>query len=718
VGGQGILRAVLAALALLTALCGPVRAQTAAPEDSPVLFRADQVSHDRDLGVVVATGHVEMTHGPRVLMADTVSYNQRADLVTATGNVSLLEPTGDVVFADHVELSGDFREGVIENIRILMSDDARIAAVGGRRTAGNITEMRKAVYSPCRTCAGRTTGTPIWQIKAVKVVHNQEEKIIEYTDAFMEFFGIPVAYTPYLSHPDPTVKRKSGILTPRYGSDSELGLLLEVPYYIDIAPDKDATLRPIVTGNEKVVLAGEYRQRFTDGKLKLDTSLTHASKDKGEDELRGHFYADTDFDLNDTWRTGAQVRLTSDDTYLQRYRFDSEDVMENHLFLEGFRGRNYAALQGYHWRGLRANDDPSLTPIVVPLGDYNFVGEPGPGGGRWEIDANMLVLTRTGGTDSRRLSLTTGWRLPHIGRAGDVYNLRASLQTDAYFADKVEVPTRSSSDTESGFASRAFPRMGMDWRFPFARTGAETTQIIEPVAGIALSPNGGNSSRIPNEDSQDFEFDDTNLLSANRFTGLDRVEGGQRIYYGMRFGVYGASGGATSMFVGQSYRPRKDDTYANGSGLEDHFSDIVGRVKVKPISPVSLEYRFRLDKDDLSPRRNEVSFSIGPKALNISGNYLFIDDSTAVDEFGAREELSGQISSRVTNDWEVTAFTRRDLEEDQTLNFGFGLTYLCDCFKATLSFTRTFTQDRDVKPSDTILLRLEFKNLGQVETAG
>lgn len=712
--------------ALLAATAAPSLAQTAAPEsaqpgvpeDGPVLFRADRVNHDRELGIVVATGNVEMTHGDRMLLADTVSYNQRRNLVTATGNVSLLEPTGEVLFADHVELTDDFRDGIIENLRVLMTDDARIAAVGGRRTGGNITEMRNAVYSPCRTCAGRTTGTPLWQIKAVRVVHNQKEQIVEYNDAFMEFFGVPVAYTPYLSHPDPTVKRKTGFLAPSYGGNSELGVSLQVPYYLNIAPDKDATLRPTITSNEGLVMAGEYRQRFTDGTLKLDASGTYGSKSGNEDGFRGHFYGDTDFDLNNTWRTGAQVRLTSDDTYLQRYGIDSTDVMENRAFVEGFRGRSYAQVEAYHWRGLRQRDDPSTTPIVAPLANFNYLGEPGEGGGRWEMDANMLVLTRTGGTDSRRLSLTSGWRLPHVARSGEVYSLWATLQSDAYLVDDVQESGKAAGDTSSGLTGRLFPRIGMDWRYPFASHSARYTQVIEPVVGVALSPNGGNPDDIPNEDSRDFEFDDTNLLSANRFTGLDRVEGGQRLYYGMRFGVYGAAGGASSVFVGQSYRPRVDDTFAEGTGLADHFSDIVGSVQIKPRSFVDIDYRFRLDKDDLTPRRNEVQFSLGPPALRITGNYLFVDQGTTDEEFGTRSEISGMISSQITPDWRFAMFTRRDLEEDSTLSHGFQLTYLCDCFTAHLSFVRTFTQDRDVRPSDTLLLRLVFKNLGEVETAG
>ena len=156
---------------------------------SPVLLKADQLRHERKLGIVVGRGNVEISQDDRILRADTVSYNQNTDILSATGNVVLLESTGDITFADFVELSGDFKNGIIENIRILMSDDSRIAAVGGRRIGGDVIEMSKVVYSPCRTCVG-PGGPPIWQLKAIKVVHNKTEKIVEYRDAYMEFAGI------------------------------------------------------------------------------------------------------------------------------------------------------------------------------------------------------------------------------------------------------------------------------------------------------------------------------------------------------------------------------------------------------------------------------------------------------------------------------------------------------------------------------------------------
>ena len=678
------------------------------------LFKADRLRHERELGLVIATGSVEMVEGERVLRADTVNYNQKQDIVTATGNVVLMEPGGDVVFADHVELTGDFKDGIVENIRILMTDEARMAAVGARRVGGERTELRKAVYSPCRSCESKS-GTPLWRIKAVNVVHNKTEQSIEYRDAFMEFFGIPILYTPYFVHPDPTVKRRSGFLAPRYGSESVLGVILETPYYFNIAPDKDATVRPIFTTNEGLVLAGEYRQRFVDAELKLTGSGTYGTTQSGEQGFRGHLFSDIRADLNETWRTGADIRLTSDDTYLQRYDFSSIDTLTNHAFVEGFKGQNYASAQSYFWRGLRNDDDPGTTPLVAPILDFNAITPIGKGDARWALDANFLSLSRSEGADSRRLSVTNSWELPHVARTGEVYHMYASLQADAYYASNVQKPGKAIGDTSSGFTGRLFPRIGLDWRFPFSRSSGSSTQIIEPIAGFQVAPNGGNSGQIPNEDSQDIEFDETNLFSRNRFTGLDRVEGGQRVYYGLRFGIFGSSGYSDG-FIGQSYRLRRDSDFSPTSGLNDHFSDIVGRVSVQPSSPVKIQYRFRIDKDDFTARRNELSANVGPPALQLNLNYSFFDEGSGSGEFTDREETTFGFSSRITPAWSISASTRRDLQSSSTLNHNIGLTYECDCFTMKLTFARTFTQDRDVRPSDTIFVRLIFKNLGEIQS--
>lgn len=711
---------------MLPAAALPAIGQTRPPAqtDAPVLFKADQLRSEQKIGLVVATGNVEFTQSGRTLIADSVTYNRRTDTVTANGNISLLEPTGEVVFADHIELTGNMRDGIIENMRVRMSDDSRIAAAGGRRIGGTRTEFRKAVYSPCELCEKDPTRAPIWQVKASKVAHDQETKDVTYNHAFLEFYGIPVMYTPYLSHPDPTVERRTGFLVPSYGSDSELGTLVSTPYYFDIAPNMDATFTPIVTTNEGVVGTGEFRHRLSQTDYTVEASLTHASRDDNKsDGFRGHLKGELLHEFDRTWRGGVDLHLATDDTYLRRYNFDAPDTLENRIYAEGFRGRNYASANAYYFQGQRSNDDEGETPIVFPKLDYNYVGEPGTFGGIWKVDTNALILTRTGGTDARRLSAKTKWELPYISRLGEVYRLFASLQTDAYWVNDVQ-EADAPGNTISGFSGRAFPQAGLEWKLPWARRDGRFTQIVEPIVSFIVAPSSQNPDRIPNEDSLSFEFDDTNLFSENRFGGIDRVEGGSRITYGLNSGVFGLNRGFSSFFVGQSYRLSQDSDFGTDTGLDDHFSDIVGRVEISPTQYVNALYRFRLDKNDFAPKRNEVEATAGVPKFRLNVNYLSIDQQNLndlldpEDEFRDREEITVGFSSQATKRWRFGASTRHDLSGGGgALRHGAFLSYEDECFHFQLDYARTFTRDRDVQPSDTILFRVVFKTLGEVGTS-
>ncbi|MGZ0245886.1 MAG: LPS-assembly protein LptD, partial [Alphaproteobacteria bacterium] len=615
-------------------------------------------------------------------------------------------------------------DGVIENMRVRMSDDSRIAAAGGRRIGGTRTEFRKAVYSPCKLCEKDPTRAPIWQVKATKVVHDQEMQDVTYRHAFLEFYGVPVMYTPYLSHPDPTVERRTGFLVPSYGSDSELGRLVSTPYYFDIAPNMDATFTPIVTTNEGVVGSGEFRHRLSKTGYVLGGSITHASREDGKSNgLRGHLKGELSHEFDPTWRGGADLHLASDDTYLRRYNFEAPDTLENRVYAEGFRGRNYASANAYYFQGQRSNDNESETPIVFPKLDYNYVGEPGSYGGIWKLDANALILSRTGGTDSRRLSAKTKWELPYISRLGEVYRLFGSLQTDAYWVNDVQ-ESDALGNTISGFSGRVFPQAGLEWKLPWARRDGPFTQIVEPIVSIIAAPSSQNPDRISNDDSLSFEFDDTNLFSENRFGGIDRVEGGSRISYGLNSGIFGLNNGFSSFFIGQSYSFRRDNDFGTDTGLDDHFSDIVGRVDISPTQYVNALYRFRLDKDDLTPRRNEVQATVGVPKFRLQVNYLSIDQQNLTDildpedEFRDREEITVGFTSQATKRWRFGANTRRDLTgSGGSLRHGAFLSYEDECFQFQVDYARKFRRDRDVKPSDTILFRVVFKTLGEVGTS-
>jgi LPS-assembly protein len=236
------------------------------------------------------------------------------------------------------------------------------------------------------------------------------------------------------------------------------------------------------------------------------------------------------------------------------------------------------------------------------------------------------------------------------------------------------------------------------------------------VTSFVVSPYGGNPNKIPNEDSPELEFDDSNLFKQNRFTGVDRVEGGPRVSYGLRWGVFGDKSGSTTAFIGQSYRVRDDDTFAQGSGLEDNLSDIVGRVRIAPARYANVTYRTRVDKEDLAPKRHEVRANVGVPALTISTNYMFFDNVSG-GAFPKREELTLGAGSRINRFWRAGASMTRDLLDSGTRNVGVNLIYEDECLVFTVIAQRHFFQDRDLKPDDTILLRVNFKTLGEVFTS-
>ncbi len=716
---SGLVGCIAVCAAFLGIAAPTAIAQTPDLGGEPVLMNADELIYERELGLVVAKGKVEILQGERILLADTVSYNQKTNTVTASGNVRLLEPTGEVFFADYVELSDDMKNGVVENLRIRLSDDSRLAANAGKRTDGLRTEMRQAVYSACDACKDDPDRAPLWQVKARRVVHDKEDREVRYHDAWLEMWGVPVVYTPYLEHADPSVKRKSGFLAPSYGSNNNVGAFVEVPYYFVIDESRDATLRPIYTSDDGLVYSGEYRQRFDDGEFQVSGSFAIADRDSGEednittneDEGRGHIFAKGRWDFNDTWRAGADINRATDRTYLRRFNFfgDPGNVLESHAFVEGFRKRNYVGVDSFWFQDLRLGLRPD-TKLILPTAQYAGLTEADRFGGRWNFDGNFRSLYVDDSPQSQRGSINAGYSLPLVAPIGFITTLSASMRGDLYYVDY------NSGEKSNGFEGRLVPQAQVDWRFPFGRQAGEFYQVIQPIAGIVVKPTNLNDDDIPNDDSTVIEEDASNLASIDRSPGLDRVEEGARIYYGLGGGMYDPWGGVVRGFLGQSYSFSDDSTLQEEAGLNQSFSDFVGIAELVPNRYMDLLYRFQFDEKNLDANVNEVGFNLGPKALRLSGDYIFVRNEPNAEEFRTREEISLTASSKIDAWWTMRASYKRDLDKDESRSAGAGLEYEDECFILESRWNRDFTASTDVSRGDTFFFRVTFKTLGEIES--
>ncbi|MDB5406306.1 MAG: lptD [Rhodospirillales bacterium] len=717
-----------AALVWLTLCGGAVFAQAPAPSAAPkqgapskqsaapILFTADELQNDQELGLTVARGHVQMTQDQRTLLADVVTYNQRTDTITASGHVSLQEPTGEILFADFMELHDHFSEAILRQMEALLTDRSRLAGNTARRTNGNRIELRRGVYSPCDLCQDNPEAPPVWQLRASDIVHDQTTHTIEYRNARVELGGIPIFYSPYLSHPDPTIKRRSGFLIPTVGNSSNLGFHATIPYYWAIGPDRDATFSPILTSGAGEVLAGEYRQRFSNGGMQLRGSVNYDPVSAPPGTLvRGHLLGTGQFDLNENWRSGFDIQRQTDQTYMRRFSFGGGgSFLTSRAYAEDFTQRGYLGINGYSFQTLRAGTNDSTQPIVLPVAAYNWVSQPDSNGAKWSLDGNVLDLNRLNGIGSHRASLGSGWSMPFSGPLGDLYTIRATTRGDSYYATDQRIdPNLPASNN---FAGRVFPQVSVDWRYPWVRRGTNFSQVIEPVAMLVAAPNGGNPIRIPNEDSQSFDFDETDLFVPDRFPGLDRVDGGARVDYGIRAAIYGQHGGSSRVLIGQSYRLQKyNNVFPVGSGLETQQSDIVGRAIVSPSPALDLVYRFRARQSDLSLQRQEVGFSTGPEKLRLSMNYLTLPPDIIGGDPGRRDQITAAVTTDISRYWSASLVSTQNL----TGSFGnvasqLSVAYRDECFAFAVTLTDSGTRDRDVKPGLALLVTLVFKNLGEI----
>lgn len=715
------MKRLLPALLASTFFCSPTfeaMAQEAvvpaADFNKSSLFNADEISYDQKSDTVTASGNVEIVQGERVLKADRVIYNVKTDTVQAVGNIVLLEPSGDVLFAEKVNLSNEMKTGAIEEIRILFTDNSHLAASSAVRQDVNTIVMSKAVFSTCELCEENPNADPLWQVKASKITHDAADQSIVYENAVMEFFGIPILYTPYFSHADPTVKRKSGFLAPSAFDSSTLGYGAVLPYYYVISEDKDMTITPMITSKEGLQVAVEYQQAFETGNMVLDGSLTYVDErdssnaKTGDMEFQGHIRGQGEFALKQDWVWGYDFFATSNDTYLDKYDISDEDTLTSTAYVQGLRGRNYTRVSAIAFQGLDEDDDSGETPFVPGWAEYSYVGEPDRYGSRFSFDMDGLMLVRTEGQDTNRLSASGGWHLPYTTPSGQLLSLDASIRGDAYYArDQLEDPYDLNSDTENNFTGRVIPAISLKWSYPFVRMAGTMRQTIEPIVEAVWSESLG-SKNTPNEDSLSFEFDDTNLFGLNRSAGLDQVEEGARLNYGVNFGFYGAEGGYTSLLVGQSVYENNDTGFTEGSGLENQISDYVARLNIQPNEYISYVQRVRIDEDDLSFSRHEIDLRFGGDENWFSLGYLSLADDQADIGIESRHEITVAGQVKMTDYWSTYGAYRRDLETNSSIDALIGIQYLDECFGFALEVEREYTSDYDVEPETKIGVKIRL----------
>lgn len=705
----------------------------AAAEGERILFEAETVTRESADSPIVAEGNVRAYAGARYIRADKISFDPKTDIVIAEGNVSITdEDRLETAFAGRVELTGDLRDGVADQFSALLAENARLAGASAVREQGARTRLSKAVYTACDVCNSEGEGkTPTWRLKALRVTRDEERKVVRFHHAFFEIKGVPILYAPFLQSPDPSVERQSGFLTPLIGASSRLGFNIELPYYLAISNSQDATFFPKVTTRDGVLWQGEYRRRDANAYNVFSGGFIDVKDAQAAPEVPGtrwHVFANGHRDFGENWRVGYDVERTSDDTYLRRYdvfrKGDLRKVLDtsesnrlrSQVFLN-YRDRDTELrADSFVFQGLRPEDDPELTPYVLPTIDFRQDFKPAAIGGDASVNVNFSSLQRTGGADTRRISASAHWEREHITRNGHRFNAFAEVRGDLYrFEDLDEgteiLPGLAGVDNRS--EARFAPSVGLEWSYPLTRRAGGARLFVEPRMQLVASPSNRNPSSIINEDSQSIEYDYSGLFDFNKSTGFDAFEDGQRINAGVATSAVFDNGLVIEGEIGQQFRLQSTDAFLASSGLGEERSDYVGSLNVRYNNLIGVENRFRIDDDTGSIDRAESMAFLNVWRLNANVSYVRLEEENTIAALTRREELNGTARLRFAKNWSTGVAWRQDLLANRLIRQDFSLAYEDDCalFELTYRRNRTNEPNSDLPADNAFLIRFTLRSL-------
>lgn len=699
-------------------------------ETEDIYFSANEMQNDSNSDTITALGDVYIVRNDATLKADKVVYNQKTDEVIATGNVSLVDQNDNILYADEMMLHDRMSGGVLNKLKVIMRDESHIWAKKFRTLDNKDKVMYDVTYTPCDCCLDKDPKKePLWKITASKMKHDVEGKDVYYNNAFLKIKDVPVFYTPFLSHPDPTVKRRSGFLMPTYGTSNYMDTYIQPGYFWAIDDHSDLTFKPYLSTKKGIIPLASYNGYSEKGDYTLLGSIM---KDDDKDKNRGHLFAKGRYEIDENWLASLDAKYVSDTRYLRDLSLPqkTDAWLTSNLKFEYFNNRDYADVEAYYFKmisyDLRTTERRSKynASYVLPYMDYEKYDKLTDSGLYTRNTFNFAsVVHDDEEARTQRGTMINEVVLPYTSPFGEKIRVMGSVKSDFYYVDDY---LRSSTNPYynntyyTGSVARVFPQLAAEWKLPFVKANEESRQILEPIVVGVLAPNDGNKiEKIPNEDSANAYLDDTNVLDIDRYSGYDRNDTGSRVSYGFNWSSYGNILGRTQAFIAQSYYFQDDNSFSRSLGEKDHLSDYVGRVYASPSDFLDLNYRYRLDKNDFEFKYNELGMTIGPRMLKAYVSYIFLNDdgyseASRKGKNKERKELYTSLTAQLSRDWSLRIYNRQDLSEkqDYSLEHGGSLIYEDECLSFTTNIQRYDSNDPEVENNYEFSFSFMLKTIG------
>jgi len=649
---------------------------------------ADEIKINQ-AGELVASGAVTVWYEDRKVTASSITYASQNDKLIIRGPVRIIDNQSTMILADQAELSEDLKVGIIKSAKIILGYQVQIAAAKVLQKDARYSEAFNIAATSCHVCLNKT---PLWQIRARKIVQDKFEKQIYFEHAQLRVLDIPVFYLPFMRLPDPSLKRATGLLAPKLKTSSVLNTGIKIPYFIRLNKHKDFTITPFYSPKTKTI-EYRYRQAYTSGFMLIEGALTRDALIPNKN--RGYILSDTSLILQNGYNLGIQLQAVSDPSYLFEYDFAQLDRLNTKLELSrSMRYQNSEVkLSNYH--SLRENENNATQPTLVAEGAIESRLNPDMIKGEIGLEANFLKSYRysdlnndgpdsdtlVDGYDTTRLSLLSNWDHGWEIANGIILHFENEFGLSQYYVQQhADIGPK---------ATRMFGVGAVGLRWPWYRINSNGgIGIVEPQ--IQLVRSVSSNSAVPNDDSTQVEFDEGNLFRLNRAPGLDLIENGSRLNVGLAGSQFMDSGSNLSWKIGRVLRSEALSTFPSGSGLSNSISDWLLATNFQQKNGIELINRALIASDGVVTK-SETSLKVNRNQHQIRATHVELTKDSNTLQNQSLNSVALEWNYNLNSNWRSDSKFQFDSNIGRLSKLELGLRYENECVNVDLSSSRSFS---------------------------
>lgn len=651
---------------------------------------ADTIFTDNDKNFIKGIGKATIfDDSGSILRGDEIIYYKDTQEFDARGNVIINDKEKNTFFIDEL-IGGTSLENLSgKKVKIRFKNEARLVGSGFLKK-NNLSILTNAEFTPCKKNNYLLKNCPGWKMRANKIYHDEKTQTMHYDHARLHLFNIPIFYLPYFSHPDPSVKKRTGFLMPTIQADSQLGDTFSLPFFYNIKSNQDMTFVPTIQSNANNFYSINYRQLGQLGLFDINASVDDNDDKSG---TSNHLFLDANIN-NPFGRLDLEFKSTNNDTYLRKNKINRLTVLNTGIEFERNINNSLFLFEASAIKHLTIQDSEQWE-YIYPKIVYNLDDiENNIFDGSLSINNELLFSKNLEESKTSLISSQGDWRNFYVNRKnGLLFNNEANLRLVSIAID--------NKDSNNSSNLRIYPQISTKISYPLIKVSKNSIQTLTPSITPILSPY--------NNYTDPKDLTNSNLFSLNRATSIKEWESGPRINYGLEWFVDSGDESNMKITIGQNYRFNKKEK-RNFSEISDYF--VSSNVSINKNN--YFNNSFIIDREDIDIK------SINMNAYSVINDFkLAIDYDYASKKYSdSEEQISIGGEYKFANDFFLRFTGSKNIDTNKNIGYQYGILYENDCLGIDFNYYRDLTKDRDIEESDGYSFTIVLKPFGSTRSYG